>query len=230
MNRTKIRRRGALAGGALLVILGMAGSAGADPSPNPDDVLRGSLVWNGDFDVADGAGHPLGWSVDGAESGANVVNLQAYRTSGLTSLEIDDKPGTNVSVRSERAPALAGVQYTATAKVKGKGGTPASLYLEFWGIERDAPRLMEVHTAPAFSAPTGRTCAVAAVAPAGTVQVTMLVYGTQAGDGVSYWDEARLDRGAGGRTTRRSATGASCSSTPTGSPNCPMWTACRTPA
>lgn len=191
MSRTKIRRRGALAGGALLVLLGLAGSASADPSPNPDDVLRGSLVWNGDFDVADSAGHPLGWSVDGDESGANVVNLQAYRTSGLTSLELNDKPGTNVSVRTERVPALAGVQYTATAKVKGKSGTPASLYLEFWGIERDAPRLLVVQTTPAFST-EWQDAAVSAVAPAGTIHVTALVYGTLAADGVSYWDEARL--------------------------------------
>lgn len=179
------------AGALLVVVLGLAGSATADPGPNPEDVLRGSVVWNGDFDVADGAGHPLGWSVEGDESGANVVNLSAYRTSGLTSLEVDDKAGTNVYVRSEKAPALAGVEYTASAKLKGKSGTPASLYLEFWGIERDAPRLMEVHATPAFST-DWQDVRAAAVAPEGTIQVTMLVYGTQAGVGVSYWDEARL--------------------------------------
>jgi hypothetical protein len=170
----------------------LAGSAAADPAPNPEDVLRGSVVWNGDFDVADQAGHPLGWSVEGDESGANVVNLQAYRTSGLTSLELNDRSATtNVSVRSEKVPALAGVEYTASAKLKGKSGTPAALYLEFWGIERDAPRLLAVNTSPAFSA-DWQDVHVSAVAPAGTVQVTMLVYGTLGGAGVSYWDEARL--------------------------------------
>jgi hypothetical protein len=186
------RRRGALAAGALLtVVLGLAGSAVADPSPNPEDVLRGSIVWNGDFDVADGAGHPIGWSVEGDEAGANVVNLQAYRTSGLTSLEINDKTGTNVSVRSERVPALAGVRYTATAKVKGRSGTPASLYLEFWGIERGGPRLLAVQTTPAF-ATDWQNVEAAAVAPAGTVHVNMLIYGTLAAEGVSYWEEARI--------------------------------------
>jgi hypothetical protein len=186
------RRNGVLGACALLtVVLGLAGSAAADPSPNPDDVLRGSVVWNGDFDVADVAGHPIGWSVEGDEAGANVVNFQAYRTSGLTSLEINDKAGTGVAVRSERVPAIAGVRYTATAKAKGREGTPASLYLEFWGIERGAPRLLAVQTTPPFT--TGwQTVATTAVAPQGTVHVTTVVYGTIAAAGISYWDEVRV--------------------------------------
>lgn len=192
MRSSSNRRNGVLCACALLaVVSGLAGSAVADPSPNPEDVLRGSVVWNGDFDVADGAGHPLGWSVEGDEAGANVVNLQAYRTSGLTSLEINDKSGANVAVRSERVPALPGVRYTATAKVKGREGTPASLYLEFWGIERGAPRLLEVHTAPAFTA-DWQDVSAAAVAPEGTVHTNMLIYGTLEAAGVSYWEEARI--------------------------------------
>lgn len=172
-----------------LVVTGSAASA--DPSPNPNDVFDGSLAYNGSFDVADKAGHPTRWTVEGNEAGANVVNLSAYRTSGLTSLEINDAAGTGVAVRSERVPAIPGVRYTASAKVKGKSGAPAWLYLEFWDIVRDGPRLYAVETRPVF-ATDWQDVQVSAVAPAGTVHVNMLVYGSQAAEGVSYWDEARL--------------------------------------
>lgn len=179
---------------ALVVVAAIpltGGAAGADPSPNPDDVLDGSLAYNGSFDVADKAGHPIGWTVEGNEAGANAVNLSAYRTSGLTSLEMNDAAGSNVYVRSERVPAVPGVRYTASANVKGKSGTPAWLYLEFWDIVRDGPRLHAVEVKPAFS--TGwQTVDVSAIAPAGTVHVNLLIYGSQAAEGVSYWDEARL--------------------------------------
>lgn len=54
-----------------LALTGAGGSAVADPSPNPHEILDGSLVYNGSFDVADGAGHPIRWSVEGQESGAS---------------------------------------------------------------------------------------------------------------------------------------------------------------
>jgi hypothetical protein len=80
--------------------------------------------------------------------------------------------------------------------VKGCSGTPASLYLEFWGIERGAPRLLAVQTAPAF-ATDWQNVEAAAVAPAGTVHVNMLIYGTLAAEGVP------TGRRRGSRPSRR---------------------------
>ena len=84
----------------------------AQPLPQPVVGKPGLLLQNGAFDAGDRAGHPIGWGVEGNADGANVVNLQAYRTAGLGSLEINDVAGTSVSVRSERIVATAGDEYT----------------------------------------------------------------------------------------------------------------------
>lgn len=63
---------------ALLLPTAASGQPPADTGV-PQDT---NLVANGGFDVGDRVGHPTGWSVEGAESAANVVNLSAYRTAG----------------------------------------------------------------------------------------------------------------------------------------------------
>ena len=161
----------------------------AQPLPQPVVGKPGALVQNGGFDAGDRSAHPIGWAVEGNADGANIVNLGAYRTAGLGSLEVNDVAGTAVSVRSERIVATSGDEYTLTAEVKGKSGTPASLYLEFWDFDRNRIGVTQVD--PAFST-EWQTATVTGVAPERTAHVTAHVYGPQAAAGVSYWDEVVL--------------------------------------
>lgn len=164
----------------------------AQPLPQPVVGKPGGLIQNGGFDAGDLVGHPIGWGVEGNADGANIVNLQAYRSAGLGSLEINDAAGTAVSVRTERIVAATGDDYTLTAKMKGKSGTPAWLYLEFWDFDRN--RIGATNVQPQFSA-DWQTVTVTGVAPEKTAHVTALVYGSQAAAGVSYWDEVTLTAG-----------------------------------
>ncbi|TDD96769.1 hypothetical protein [Jiangella asiatica] len=161
----------------------------AQPLPQPVVGKPGVLLQNGAFDAGDRSGHPIGWGVEGNADGANVVNLGAYRTAGLGSLEINDVAGSAVSVRSERVVATAGDAYTLTARLKGRSGSPAWLYLEFWDFNRN--RIGVTHAEPEFSA-DWQTVTVTGVAPPETAHVTAHVYGPLAGAGVSYWDEVEL--------------------------------------
>ncbi|MCW3818892.1 hypothetical protein ONA91_31080 [Micromonospora sp. DR5-3] len=171
------------------VIAGLTPPVAAQPLPESVVGKTATLVPNGGFDAGDRAGHPIGWSVEGNEAGANIVNLGAWRTAGLGSLEINDAEGTAVSVRSDRIVVVPGGAYTLTAKVKGKSGTPAWLYLEFWSFE--GTRVGVTNVTPAFSG-DWQTVNVTATAPANAAHVTALVYGSQAASGASYWDEVNL--------------------------------------
>lgn len=183
--------RAAATAGAVAAAVGLSSSllVSAQPLPQPVVGRPGLLLQNGAFDAGDRSGHPLGWGVEGNADGANVVNLQAYRTAGLGSLEINDVAGTAVSVRSERIVATAGDEYTLTANMKGRSGTPAWLYLEFWDFDRN--RIGVTNVEPAFST-DWQEVTVTGVAPANTAHVTAHIYGSQAAAGISYWDEAVL--------------------------------------
>jgi len=161
-------------------------TAGGQTPPGTDPGTSATLVPNAGFDAGDRAGHPIGWSVEGDEAGANIVNLSAYRTAGLGSLEVNDKGGA-VTVASDRIVAAAGREYRLSAKVKGKSGEPAALSLGFTGF--DGADLGEQVATPDAST-DWRTATVAGTAPAGTAHVTVRI---RAGDpGVSYWDEVNL--------------------------------------
>jgi hypothetical protein len=161
-------------------------TAGGQTPPGTDPGKSATLVPNAGFDAGDRAGHPIGWAVEGDEAGANIVNLSAYRTAGLGSLEINDT-GDAVTVSSDRIVAAAGREYRLSAKVKGKSGTPAALSLDFTGF--DGADLGD-HVATPEASTDWQTVTVAATAPAGTANVTVRI---RAGDsGVSYWDELNL--------------------------------------
>ncbi|GLY76144.1 hypothetical protein [Actinoallomurus iriomotensis] len=165
-------------------------TAGGQTPPGADPGKATSLVPNSGFDAGDRAGHPIGWAVEGDESGANIVNLSAYRTAGLGSLEVSAR-GTAVTVSSDRIVAAAGREYRVSAKVKGKSGEPAALSLDFTGF--DGTDLGD-HAAAPESSTDWRTVTVSGVAPAGTANVTVRI---AAGDeGVSYWDEVNLAEAA----------------------------------
>ncbi|WP_329255118.1 hypothetical protein OG417_13595 [Actinoallomurus sp. NBC_01490] len=161
-------------------------AAGGQTPPGTDPGKAMTLVPNAGFDAGDRAGHPIGWSVEGDEAGANIVNLSAYRTAGLGSLEVNDR-GDAVTVSSDRIVAAAGREYRLSAKVKGKSGKPAALSLDFTGF--DGKDLGD-HVATPEPGTDWQTVTVSGVAPAGAAHVTVRV---AAGDeGVSYWDEVNL--------------------------------------
>ncbi|SDU59157.1 glycoside hydrolase family protein [Jiangella alkaliphila] len=189
-NRRRLGRAVTAAGVAVAgVALSSTLLVSAQPLPQPIVGKPGLLLQNGAFDAGNRSGHPIGWGVEGNAEGANIVNLGAYRTAGLGSLEINDVAGSAVSVRSERIVATAGDDYTLTANVKGRSGTPAWLYLEFWDFDRN--RIGATNAEPAFST-DWQTVTVTGVAPPNTAHVTAHVYGSQAAAGISYWDEVVL--------------------------------------
>ena len=173
----------------MAIVVSSSSLVSAQPLPQPVVGKPGLLLQNGAFDVGDRSGHPIGWGVEGNADGANIVNLGAYRTAGPGSLEINDVAGSAVSVRSERIVATTGDDYTLTANVKGKSGTPAWLYLEFWDFDRT--RIGVTNAEPAFST-NWQTVTVTGVAPPNTAHVTAHIYGSLGAAGVSYWDEAVL--------------------------------------
>lgn len=160
--------------------------AGGQTPPGTDPGTATTLLPNAGFDAGDRAGHPIGWAVEGDESGANIVNLSAYRTAGPGSLEIGEK-GHAVTVSSDRIVAAPGREYRLSAQVKGKSGKPAALSLGFTAF--DGTDLGDRVATPEPS--TGwQTVTVSGTAPAGTANVTVRI---AAGDeGVSYWDEVSL--------------------------------------
>lgn len=150
----------------------------------------GNLLPNSGFDVGDRAGHPIGWTVEGNETAATIVNLSAYRTAGLGSLEVNVTAGSTVTVSSDRIVATPGAEYTLTARVKGRSGTPAALAMTFTDFNR-----VELGTKaadPEFSA-DWQTVTITGTAPAGTAQVTVRITGTEPGS--SYWDQLSLTKG-----------------------------------
>lgn len=186
----------ALSGGLAITF---SATVSATPAAAPPEVLKGNLVWNGGFDVGDSAGHPLGWTVDGNEAAANVVNLGAYRTSGLTSLQLADVEGSAVEVRSKRAVAVPGVEYSLSLDLKGQDkttGTAPAISLQFWGMPPDmstsqGPLLDEQVVRPQFS--TGwQKVKLSAIPPVGTVQVNVRFLTQSEDSGTSYIDSAQL--------------------------------------
>ena len=178
---------------SLVATFALAGGVPVAAQPLPEPVVGkpGELVANGGFDVGDRTGKPIAWGVEGNEAGANIVNLSAWRSAGLGSLEVKDVAGSSVSVRTERIVATSGATYEASAKVRIRTGTPANLLLEFWDFDQN---LLTTKTATPGPSPDFQTVALTATAPAKTAHVTLqiLADGPSAGD--SYWDQVMLEQ------------------------------------
>jgi hypothetical protein len=165
---------------------------GAATGQTPPSTVVGqtvNLLPNGGFDVGDRSGHPGGWAVDGNVAGATIVNLSAYRTAGLGSLQISNAQGGTVSATSPRIVAAPGNDYKLTAKVKGKSGTPPTLSLIFTSFENT------VLDTKAVTPPVNldwQTVTVSGIAPANTANVSVRIAAGDADVGVSYWDEVNL--------------------------------------
>lgn len=146
-----------------------------------------ALLPNGGFDAGYRGGCPVGWSVTGNAAAAKIVNLSAYRTAGLCSLEIDNPVGSSVIVLSDYVIATAGTGYEVQAQLKGSSGTPASLSMQFTAF--DGTVLGTQTDAPPLST-TWQTVSVQGTAPAGTAHLTVTIAASDAG--VSYWDQVTL--------------------------------------
>ncbi|MET0135406.1 MAG: hypothetical protein ABW215_17650, partial [Kibdelosporangium sp.] len=148
-----------------------------------------NLIANGGFDVGDRSAHPAGWAVDGNVAGATIVNLQAYRTAGLGSLQVSNAEGGTVTVTGQRVVAAPGNNYQLTAKLKGRSGTPPVLSLVFTSFEN------AVLDTKAVAAPAGldwQTVTVSGIAPAGTANVSVRIAAGATDVGVYYWDDLFL--------------------------------------
>ncbi|NNG35113.1 hypothetical protein [Nakamurella aerolata] len=183
-----------------LCATGFAGVAAAAPAPSPPDVLRNNLIWNGSFDVANSAGHPLGWAVEGNESGVNVVNRSAYRGTGLTSLQIvDDSASSGMTVTSKRAVAVPGTRYTLNwfqKSEKGKAGTSPSVHLQFFAMSPPSPQtqgpMIGDQTLQPTASEDGQELEISAIAPEGTVQVRVQIVSDDPTIGNTHFDNFRL--------------------------------------
>lgn len=151
--------------------------------------VPGKLIANGGFDIGDRARHPIEWSVQGNEAGVSIVNLQAYRSAGLASLEIQDAKGSHIDVSCRRITAVPAATYTLRANVKGKSGQPATLSIEFWSF--DGKLLETRNTTPDFS-DDWQALNVEAVAPDDAAHIIVHIATSDDTEGVSYWDEADL--------------------------------------
>lgn len=180
-------RTGVLVGlvgvGALVVPTAASGQTPVDLGVPQD----GNMVANGGFDVGDPDGHPIGWSVEGNEGAANVVNLAAYRTAGQGSLEVNVPAGNPVTLTSDRIVAAPDRAYTLKARVKGRSGTPAELAMSFTDFNRAE---LAVKAADVTYSADWQTVTVTGTAPANTAQVTVRITGADAG--WSYVDEVSL--------------------------------------
>lgn len=166
-------------------VLYWAAAAQGRTPPSPVVGRTPSLLPGGGFDAGDREGRPIGWSVRG--DGIKIVNLSAYRSAGLGSLEIAGTP----SVTSDRIAAQPGRGYRFAVKVKTKSGTPAAVTLTFTDFNRTT---LATRTAAPDASGDWTTVTLDATAPSATSQVTVTIAGKD--DGVSYWDEATLAEAA----------------------------------
>lgn len=174
--------------------------AAAAPAPSPPDVLHDNLIWNGTFDVADSAAHPLGWAVQGNEAGVKVVNRSDYRNTGLTSLQIvDDSAATGMTVTSKRAVAVPDTRYTLKwfqKSEKGKAGTSPSVHLQFFAMSPPSPQtqgpMILDQTLQPTASEDGQTLEISAIAPKGTVQVRAQIVSDDPTIGNTHFDNVRL--------------------------------------
>jgi hypothetical protein len=162
----------------------------ASAAGQPSTVVQmAGLLPNGGFDIGDRSGHPVAWAVDGNVAGATIVNLQAYRSAGLGSLQISNAAGASVSATSQRAVAAPGNEYTVTAKLKGRSGTPPTLSMVFTSFEN---KVLDTRAVSPSASLDWQAVTVTGVAPAGTANVSVQIAAGPADVGVYYWDELVL--------------------------------------
>ncbi len=128
-----------------------------------------------------------GWTQWGA--GGNTASTDRAWTGTTAAKLVDTSTTTATGLESVRLPAAAGVRYSGLARVFVASGTP-SVYLRFY----NASGALITSTATDFAGPvnTWQWLRVAAVAPAGTTQVTVLLYSKAASTGTAYADHVTV--------------------------------------
>lgn len=172
-----------------------SGLAAAGPAPNQ------LAVWNHDMHDGPLGQPPTYWSAGAStpwNSAGRVVSpspFPRYTAAGERHTVVkvaDHTPGRATLLRSRPADARPGSRYSAAGSTMTSSGSPALLFLEF--LDRHGRRLSltRQHTPPVTRPGTITWARVAAVAPAGTGAVRLLIYSSRATTGTSYWQRVFL--------------------------------------
>lgn len=177
----------------LVAILALGGltvlPASAQYLPQPEVAEPGEMLPNNGFDAADVLMHPLNWAVSG---NATVVYRAADRTAGPGSLQVVNTAGSAVTVMGRREIATPGVEYTLTGKAKVTSGVGASVILRFYDFNKAL--VGEKTVVPTSS--TFDTFTLKATAPAGADLLTVILAGSTATAGTTFFDELSLTQSA----------------------------------
>jgi hypothetical protein len=137
------------------------------------------------------SGFPVGWPTPFSvtEFGNELSLSDKHAYDGKYSICItDDSNAKSAGIRSVVMPAKEGATYTASVYAYSEAGG-AQLYLEFW--DANGVRIMNIiQNSSALN--SWNSIVAQAVAPKGTVGVTVLFYSHLANVGVSYYDKATL--------------------------------------
>ncbi len=192
MPRCLVGRSGRLAAAAAAVAIAISTlpAATAQTLPQPEVAEAGEMLPNGGFDAADFFAKPIGWatSVSGSGSAATVVYRAADKTVGPGSLEIKNVAGSGVTVAGRREVATAGVAYTLTGQAKVASGTGATVILRFYDFNKAVVGEVSYTPTSATFAPFTLT----GVAPERADLVAVLISGTTATAGTTYFDDLSM--------------------------------------
>ncbi|GAA0492973.1 hypothetical protein Ade02nite_69800 [Paractinoplanes deccanensis] len=148
------------------------------------EIRRTADVTVADHGFENGLG---GWTQWGA--GGNTASTDRAWTGTTSAKLVDTSTTTATGLESAKMPATAGVRYSAVARAYVVSGTP-SIYLRF----HDASGALITSTAADFTGTnaTWQPLRVAATAPAGTAQVSVLLYSKAASSGTAYADHVAI--------------------------------------
>jgi hypothetical protein len=132
-----------------------------------------------------------GWTQFGG--GGNTASTDRAFEGVTSGRVVDTSTTTATGLESGRQPAVAGVGYTATARVNISSGTPG-LYLRFF--DGDGEVLLSTATTATGAPGQWSPMRTTATAPAGTERVTVLLYLAMADRGTVYFDQVDLRRAA----------------------------------
>lgn len=150
-----------------------------------------NLLLNGDFSQGlDENSLPLHWSLFSPLTDGTSVNLsKESATAGEFSLELIDATNEkSVGVRSMRINAVAGQQFLVEVDVRIKSGD-AMVYLDF---HNDKGQRVDAKMFTIRGPVEWQTVQVEGTAPAGTDNVSIILYSGIANQGQIYFDNVRL--------------------------------------
>ncbi|MDG0811245.1 carbohydrate binding domain-containing protein [Cohnella rhizosphaerae] len=159
------------------------GGASAEPVDTGPELLA-----NGTFESVSSSGYPTQWSQFNSALPVAATTTSPY--DGSYSLKLEDPSASaQLGLRSAQIPVTPGLTYRASvsANVSASAGGP-DLYLEFW----DGAGRIQVDTKRAAPLGEWQKLTIAKTAPANALYATVLIYGSTAYAGTSYFDNASL--------------------------------------